>query len=80
MSSAPELHKAHETYAAPRLLRLPQVIERIGLARSSVYDLIRLGRFPQAVPLTATARAWRSDEIDAWIAQRCAARDAQAAA
>ncbi len=76
----PELHTAHETYAAPRLLRLPQVIERTGLARSSIYDLIRLGRFPAAVPLTATARAWRSDEIENWIAERIAARDAQGGA
>ncbi len=80
MSYAPELHKAHETYAAPRLLRLPQVIERTGLGRTTIYDSIRSGVFPRPVALTKAARAWRSDEIDAWIAQRCAARDAQAAA
>lgn len=60
-----------------RLLRLPQVIEHTGLARSTLYDLIRVGRFPAAVPLTSTARAWREDEVAAWIEGRVAARDEQ---
>lgn len=59
----------------PRLLRLPDVIRATGLARSSIYDLIAAGRFPRPVPLTATARAWREDEVQQWIADRIAARD-----
>ena len=66
--------------APPRLLRLPEVSRATGLARSSIYDAIAAGRFPRAIPLTATARAWRSDEIEEWIAQRIAARDEGAAA
>ncbi len=61
----------------PRLLRLPDVIRSTGLARSSIYDAIAAGRFPRPVPLTATARAWRSDEIERWIVDRIAARDAK---
>ena len=69
------------TPATPtRLLRLPDVIRSTGLARSSIYDLIAAGRFPRPVPLTATARAWREDEVQQWIADRIAARDAKAAA
>lgn len=64
----------------PRLLRLPDVIAATGLKRSTIYDLIAAGRFPRPVPLTATARAFRSDEIEQWIAARCAERDAKAAA
>ncbi|WP_297899993.1 AlpA family phage regulatory protein [Metallibacterium sp.] len=71
----PATHPPHEVYAPPRLLRLPEVIRSTGLARSSIYDLIREGRFPAPVPLTATARAWRSDEIETWISERCAERD-----
>ena len=70
-----ELDKAHETFAAPRLLRLPEVIAQTGLARSSIYDGVRAGTFPAPVPLTAKARAWRSDEVDTWIVARIAARD-----
>jgi prophage regulatory protein len=59
----------------PRLLRREEVERITGLARSTLYDGIRAGTFPRPVPLTATARAWRSDEVDAWIAARIAARD-----
>lgn len=64
----------------PRLLRLPDVIHMTGLARSTLYDLIAAGTFPRPVPLTVTARAWRSDEVATWVADRIAARDTQAAA
>lgn len=70
------------TATPPRLLRLPDVIHATGLKRSTIYDLLAATppRFPRPVPLTATARAWRSDEIEQWIAARIAARDAKAAA
>lgn len=62
-----------------RLLRRPEVEHDTGLARSTLYDAIRAGTFPKPVPLTTSARivAWRSDEVEAWIQARIAARDAQ---
>lgn len=63
------------TTTAPRLLRRDAVERITGLARSTIYDGIRAGTFPKPVPLTATARAWRSDEIEQWIVGRIAARD-----
>jgi prophage regulatory protein len=62
-----------------RLLRLPAVIAATGLQRSTIYDGIRAGTFPKPVPIGARTVAWASDEIDAWIAARIAARDAKAA-
>ena len=64
----------------PRLLRLPDVTIATGLKRSTVYDMIAAGRFPSPVPLTTTARAWLESEINEWIAERIAARDAQGGA
>ncbi|WP_052329386.1 helix-turn-helix transcriptional regulator [Dyella ginsengisoli] len=69
------IHHLH-TPSAPALLRMPEVIRRTGLRRSSIYDAMKRGDFPKSVPLTSTARAWHSDEIDAWIAERRAVRDA----
>ena len=63
--------------SAPALLRMPEVIRRTGLRRSSIYDAMKRGEFPKPVPLTSTARAWHSDEIDNWITERRAVRDAQ---
>lgn len=67
------IHHLH-TPSVPALLRMPEVIRRTGLRRSSIYDAMKRGDFPKPVPLTSTARAWHSEEIDAWIAARLAAR------
>lgn len=62
-----------------QLLRLPDVKRAVGLSRSEIYRLIALGRFPRAVPLGDRVRAWDSDEIQSFIAERIAARDRAAA-
>lgn len=64
---------------AEHLLRLPDVTAATGCARSTVYDLIRAGRFPAPVPLNGRTVAWPESEISAWIAARIAARNAKAA-
>jgi len=57
------------------LLRKKLVQERVGLSRSEIYRLMKLNRFPKNVPLGERIRAWDADEIEAWIAERIAARD-----
>ena len=61
------------------LLRRKQVQERVNLSRSELYRLIGLGRFPRQIPLGERVRAWDADEIEAWIRERIATRDAKAA-
>lgn len=68
------------TTTPPRLLRLPEVIAQTGMARTTLYDFIRAGTFPRPVPLTSTARAWVAAEVERWIADRIAERDAQGGA
>ncbi len=58
----------------PRLLRLPQVENATGLRRSTLYDLIRAGQFPQPVKL-ARLSAWPENEVTDWIAARIFERD-----
>ena len=53
-----------------RLLRLREVLARVGLSRSSLYRLEGLGRFPARVKLSQSASAWRENEVAAWIASR----------
>ena len=55
---------------ATRLLRLPAVLERTGLGRSALYDLMAAGRFPRPLQIGARAVAWREDEIEEWIRTR----------
>ncbi|MCK9619233.1 MAG: AlpA family transcriptional regulator [Methylobacter sp.] len=52
------------------ILKLPRVIEKTGLSRSSVYDLKKRGLFPEAVKLSARAIGWREGDIEDWLNNR----------
>ena len=58
-----------------RLLPIAAVVEKAGICRSHIWRLIGRGAFPGPLRLGKRARAWRSDEIDAWIEARTAERD-----
>ncbi|TAJ26817.1 AlpA family phage regulatory protein [Sphingomonas paucimobilis] len=55
--------------AAPpaRLLRLPEVIARVGLRRSAIYQRMSEGRFPRSRSLGPKCAVWVEAEIDEWI-------------
>ena len=53
-----------------KLYSMPEVMQITGLARSTICKVMRLGRFPKQVHLTDQSVAWRSSDIDAWIASR----------
>jgi prophage regulatory protein len=52
------------------LMRRPQVEQATGLKRSTIYLWMGQGRFPRPISLGARHVAWRSDEIEEWIANR----------
>lgn len=62
-----------------RLLRLPAVLDRVGLRRSRVYDLVAAGQFPAPVRLAARAVAWYEHEVTGWIESRPRARGEEVA-
>lgn len=50
------------------LLRMPDVVKLCGMSRSSIYDAIKFGTFPQPIKLNnSRASAWIYDEIVQWI-------------
>ena len=55
-------------------LRLPKVTEITGLKKSSIYQKMIEGTFPQAIKIGLRAVAWSSIEILAWMEQRRAER------
>lgn len=60
-----------------RLLRLPQVIERTSLKRSTIYELMEKGVFPRPVKISgARQNAWVEAEVDAYVEARIAEREA----
>ncbi len=52
------------------ILRLPVVMARTGLSRSTIYAKIAAGEFPESINLGARAVGWLADEIEAWLIAR----------
>jgi prophage regulatory protein len=59
-----------------KVLRLKDVMGVTGLARSTVYDYINKQQFPKPVSLGDRAVGWVEQEVQDWISERIAARDA----
>ncbi|HUB89065.1 MAG TPA: AlpA family phage regulatory protein [Dyella sp.] len=55
----------------PTIERLPQVVKRTGLPKSSIYRLMAANKFPRSVTLTdGNSRGWDSRAITEWIETR----------
>ena len=52
------------------ILRLPVVMARTGLSRSTIYAKVAAGEFPEPISLGARAVGWISDEVEAWLIAR----------
>jgi prophage regulatory protein len=71
-----------QTVFSPRILRLKQLTERIGLGRSTIYDRMNVQSprydptFPKPIKLGASAIGWIDSEITTWIEQRMSAKEA----
>lgn len=59
------------------ILRMAEVTRAVGLARATVYRMMKAGTFPQAIPLSGCAVGWLRSEIEAWIIGRVRSRDAR---
>lgn len=55
---------------ATTILRLPAVIARTGLSRSSIYLRVAEGTFPQPISLGPRAIGWLEGELTDWIEDR----------
>lgn len=53
-----------------KFLRLPVVIERTGLSRSTIYDMMDRDEFPRPVKIGARAIAWPAERLDDWMAEK----------
>ena len=62
--------------ASKRILKLPQVEEVTGLRRDSIYRLAREGKFPRPIKLSEKSSGWIEHEVQAFLDERIAERDA----
>jgi len=64
---------AHETQDKQfnyELWRLNRVCKYVGLSKSTIYLMIKSGKFPAPIKISTRAVAWRSDQITGWINSR----------
>lgn len=59
-----------ERFGLDPFVRLPFVMDAVGLSRSSIYKLINEGRFPKQIHLSERSTAWRLSDIRAWMEER----------
>ncbi len=60
-----------------KILRLKDVIEKTGLARSTIYKYVCAGTFPKPIPLGGRSVGWVDAEVHRWITERIENRDIQ---
>lgn len=58
-----------------RIIRLKEVIDSTGLARSTIYKYISEGTFPKPVSLGDRCVGWVDSEVHDWILARIEERD-----
>ena len=53
-----------------RLLRREEVEQKSGLARTTIYRLMRAGAFPEPLKVGPRAVRWPESEIEKWVSER----------
>ena len=56
-----------------KIIRLPQVIDQVGIKKTLIYKMIAAGTFPKPIKL-GFASGWLESEIRAWIEERARRR------
>ena len=59
-----------------RIIKLKEVLNKTGLGRSTLYNLINVSGFPKPIPLGLRAVGWLESEVEGWINKRVHSRDA----
>ncbi len=57
-----------------RLIKLKEVLNKTGLGRSTLYNLMGTSQFPKPIPLGFRAVGWLESEIDEWILKKVQGR------
>lgn len=60
-----------------RLLKLRQVMDMTGYGKTSIYNMMKVGKFPQKCkPMGSESTRWSEREVRAWIDDALQARQA----
>ena len=50
-----------------RILRLPAVLARTGLSRSTLYRKIEQGKSPRQIKISERCAGWRQSAVEEWL-------------
>jgi len=65
--------KENKTIDKDRLLKIIEVVYRVGIKKSKIYDLIKKNEFPKQIKIKKTNMSrWRESEIDKWLEEQYA--------
>jgi prophage regulatory protein len=53
-----------------RILTTRELVDRVGLARNTIWRLVRDGRFPKPIQLTPARIGWDWTDVRAWLDER----------
>ncbi|WP_180080964.1 MULTISPECIES: AlpA family transcriptional regulator [unclassified Acinetobacter] len=59
-----------------RFIRRKEVQAKTGLGASSIYAMMKQGKFPKAITLSERRVAWIESDVDQWINERIASHKA----
>ena len=66
------VHQSRPVVPRDRLIRLPDVEGATGCEKSTIYELMKVGRFPKPVRLSARHVAWSEAAVLQWVQDRIA--------
>ncbi|MFS2198826.1 MULTISPECIES: AlpA family phage regulatory protein [unclassified Pseudomonas] len=71
MSSQPSpITEAPQLQVERHIMRRDEVERKTGFKRAHIYNLMKVGKFPQAKRIGLRAVGWDSREIERWIVER----------
>ena len=58
-----------------RYIRFKELRQRVPLGRTTIWNMIREGRFPRSRRIGKAAMAWLDTEVDEWIRKQAGSED-----
>lgn len=71
------VHSVPPAQPRNRLLRLPDVEQMTGIKKSTIYQLMKEGKFPRCVNISRRLSAWPEAAVLAWVNERISKGGAQ---
>ena len=53
-----------------RFLRIPEIVQRTGMSKATVYNRINQGLFPKQIPIGANLVVWLESDVQKWMQEQ----------